>query len=89
MEYVIAPDDRYLPPPLDVHVGAGEQVEVDDETAASLRAQGWPKPGSAEAREVAARLERERSEADTAAGDEGPPQAPDTDTAGAPADIEE
>lgn len=93
MEHVIAPDDRYLPPPLDVHVKAGEQVEVDDETAASLKAQGWET-----ARQAAARRREERKAREAAppteepppeVEDEGLPPAPDTSTAGPPADIEE
>jgi hypothetical protein len=40
MPYVIAPADLYLPAISD-RVKAGDVVEVDDEAAASLRAQGW------------------------------------------------
>lgn len=40
MEHVIASEDRYLVA-VSRHVRAGEPVEVDEVTAASLRAQGW------------------------------------------------
>lgn len=89
MEHVIAPDDRYLPPPVDCHVKAGDQVEVDDETAVSLKEQGWKT-----ARQVAAE-KREARKARAAAVDEpaeeveGQPLAPVVDAARAAESIEE
>lgn len=87
MEHVIAPDDRYLPPPLDVHVKAGEQVEVDDEAAESFKAQGWDTARQAAARRREARRAAQ-AEAVPVVEDEGPPQAP-VDDAGVPADEKE
>lgn len=72
MEHVIAPDDRYLPPPVDCHVKAGEQVEVDDDTAASLREQGWKTARQVAAEKREARKAREAAAEERVSGEAGP-----------------
>jgi hypothetical protein len=87
VEHVIAPADVYLPATGEHHK-RGEPVEVDDETAASLKDQGWKTARMVAAERREARKQRE-AQADEPAPDEAAPAAPDTTDAGPPADPEE
>lgn len=58
MEHLYAPDDVYLPA-TGQHHKRGELVEVDDDTAASLKEQGWVSARSVAAKRAAARRTHE------------------------------